>query len=173
MNKAGEVIASAVTNLDLHDMARAAKTYGVRKVYIITPLEDQKTLVHKIVSHWTRGGGSESNAFRKEALELIEIETSLESAIHEVERFCSEKPKTIMTCARDTGERTSFGDMRQRLDSGEPCLLVFGTAWGLTEGLLESADYVLEPIRGNSDYNHLSVRSAASIILDRLLSEYR
>jgi len=31
--------------------------------------------------------------------------------------------------------------------------------------------YILEPIRGNAKYNHLSVRSAVSIILDRLLGE--
>jgi hypothetical protein len=171
INKAGEIIASAVTNLDLHDIARAAKTYGVKKVYIVTPLEDQKELVHKIVSHWTRGSGSEYNGLRKEALQLIEIEASLESVASRIEGFCSVKPKTIMTCARDMAERTCFEDIREKLKTGDPHLLVFGTAWGLAEGLLDSADYILEPIRGNTGYNHLSVRSAASIILDRLLPE--
>jgi hypothetical protein len=31
---------------------------------------------------------------------------------------------------------------------------------------------VLAPIRGNTSYNHLSVRSAAAIILDRLLGGF-
>ncbi|MBA3027388.1 MAG: RNA methyltransferase [Desulfobacteraceae bacterium] len=171
INKSGEIIASAVTNLDLHDIARAAKTYGVKKVYIITPLDDQKELVQKIVSHWTLGGGSRYNALRKEALELIEIEESLESAVRHIEAVCSVKPRTIMTCARDVGGRIGFREIREKFESGEPYLLVFGTAWGLAESLLETADYVLEPIRGNTGYNHLSVRSAASIMLDRLLPE--
>jgi hypothetical protein len=50
-----------------------------------------------------------------------------------------------------------------------PHLLVFGTAWGLAEAFISEADYILEPITGSPDYNHLSVRTAAGIILDRLL----
>jgi hypothetical protein len=55
------------------------------------------------------------------------------------------------------------------LQRGQPYLLVFGTAWGLAEPFISEADYILEPISGRTDYNHLSVRSAAGIILDRLL----
>jgi hypothetical protein len=47
-------------------------------------------------------------------------------------------------------------------------VLVFGTGWGLTEEVLGRADDLLEPILGTGAYNHLSVRSAAAIILDRL-----
>jgi hypothetical protein len=42
VNKNGEIIASAVTNLDLHDISRVAKTYGVQAFYVVTPLRDQK-----------------------------------------------------------------------------------------------------------------------------------
>ena len=45
-----------------------------------------------------------------------------------------------------------------------PYLILFGTGWGLTSE-------ILEPIRGKTKYNHLCVRSAVSIILDRLLGE--
>ena len=38
----------------------------------------------------------------------------------------------------------------------------------MTEEVFDKSDYVLEPIGGGGDYNHLSVRSAASIMLDRL-----
>ena len=44
VNKRGEIIASALTNLDLHDIARVARTYGVKGYYVITPLEDQREL---------------------------------------------------------------------------------------------------------------------------------
>jgi hypothetical protein len=57
------------------------------------------------------------------------------------------------------------------LKEGNPYLLLLGTAWGLSENLIAEADYVLEPIKGVSDYNHLSVRSAAAIIMDRLMGE--
>ena len=48
-------------------------------------------------------------------------------------------------------------------------LLVFGTAWGLEKNLTRNADHALEPIEGNSGFNHLPVRGAVAIILDRLL----
>ncbi|MBR0179914.1 MAG: RNA methyltransferase, partial [Firmicutes bacterium] len=35
--------------------------------------------------------------------------------------------------------------------------------------VVERADFRLPPIYGREGYNHLSVRSAASIIIDRLL----
>ena len=36
---------------------------------------------------------------------------------------------------------------------------------------MNMSDYILEPIRANSKYNHLSVREAVAIILDRLFGE--
>lgn len=53
-------------------------------------------------------------------------------------------------------------------EPGAPLVLVLGTGWGLVEEILEKADVILEPIRGMGDYNHLSVRAAAAIMLDRL-----
>jgi len=49
-------------------------------------------------------------------------------------------------------------------------LILLGTGWGMPEELVSSCDYILEPILGPGDYNHLSVRNAAAIILDRLFS---
>jgi hypothetical protein len=54
------------------------------------------------------------------------------------------------------------------LKDGNLYLLIFGTAWGLPENFIAEADYILNPVIGNTDYNHLSVRSAVAIILDRL-----
>ena len=61
VNKRGETIASAVTNLDLHDISRTAKTYGLKSFYVVSPLKDQKTLVQRIISHWTTGAGAVYN----------------------------------------------------------------------------------------------------------------
>ena len=38
VNKNGMIIGSAVTNMDLHDIARAGRTFGVRGYYVVTPL---------------------------------------------------------------------------------------------------------------------------------------
>jgi hypothetical protein len=56
---------------------------------------------------------------------------------------------------------------------GKPVLVVFGTGWGLAPTVVESADALLEPVRGvREEYNHLSVRAACAIILDRLLGKH-
>ena len=171
INKNGDIITSAVTNLDLHDMARAGKTYGVRAFYVVTPLEDQKTLIKRIVSHWVSGMGAKYNPKRREALELIRTRDSLEEVIDHIGLENENLPKTVVTCAREVPGRIGFKKFRKMLKQGDPYLLVFGTAWGLSDDCMSKADYVLDPIKGNADYNHLSVRSAASIILDRLLGD--
>ena len=169
VNKNGSTIASAVTNLDLHDMSRAAKTYGVQSLYVVTPLADQKALVEKIVSHWLSGYGSIYNPKRGKALELICIKDSLDDVVDHIRSNGKGPPKIVATCARDSHRSISFGKFREMLKSGSPYLLVFGTAWGLSKDFIAGADYILEPIKGNTGYNHLSVRSAAAIILDRLM----
>ena len=47
-------------------------------------------------------------------------------------------------------------------------MLLFGTAGGISPNLLDKADVVLEPLGGNFTYNHLSVRTAVAIFIDRL-----
>ncbi|MFW6237145.1 MAG: RNA methyltransferase, partial [Desulfosudaceae bacterium] len=86
VNKSGQVIASAVTNLDLHDIARAARTYGVAGFYVVTPLEDQQRLVERIVNHWTVGDGARYNPKRAEAMALIRLAATLEAARQEITR---------------------------------------------------------------------------------------
>ena len=46
---------------------------------------------------------------------------------------------------------------------------MLGTGQGLSNELLNKADFLLAPLKGMPHYNHLSVRSAAAIILDRWL----
>lgn len=169
VNKKGETIASAVTNLDLHDIARAARTYGVRSFYVVTPLKDQQTLVNQLISHWTGGAGAEYNPARKAALELIRIVHSVEDVQEDIRKQQDKKAVTVATCAKEHLRNLPFRRLRQMLDDGNPYLLMFGTAWGLSPDFISAADHILEPVKGNTDYNHLSVRSAVSIILDRLL----
>ena len=171
VDKNGEIIASAVTNLDLHDISRAAKTYGLRSFYVVTPLEDQKELVLRIISHWTNGIGATYNPKRRTALELIRVKDSFSEVLDQVADTENDYPITIATCARRYPTNISYEKFRAMLNNGKPYVLTLGTAWGLAQEFISKADYVLDPIAGKTDYNHLSVRSAAAIILDRLLGK--
>lgn len=170
-NKNGDVIASAVSNLDLHDISRVAKTYGIRAFFVVTPLADQRELVERIVSHWTEGVGGRYNPDRKEALRLIRVAVSLDAVRKEIAANHESMPVTVVTDAKPHPRNISYNALGDMLDAEHPCLLLFGTAWGLTREFIEEADYVLAPIMGQTGYNHLSVRSAAAIVLDRLLGK--
>jgi hypothetical protein len=168
-NKNHQRIASAITTVDLHDISRLARTYAVKKFFVVTPLHDQQMLAKKICSHWTEGFGAQYNRYRKEAIQLVEIVPSLELAIGVIEQREGETPTTIATDAsKPDDRRISYTHLRSMLRDKKVINLVFGTAWGLDQTVLKEADYVLDPISGTTGYNHLSVRSAAAIILDRL-----
>jgi hypothetical protein len=169
-DKRGDVVATAVTNMDVHDLARIGKTFGVRGIYIATPIRALRLLAEKILSHWKSGFGAGYNETRRDALALVRTVADLDTAILEVERDTGERPVLIATSAKRTPERTSFADLRARLAASTLAhLLILGTGWGLTKEIVERADLVLEPIDGVGDYNHLPVRAAAAIMLDRLL----
>ena len=169
IDKRGDIIASALTNLDLHDISRAAKTYGVKSFYVVTPLADQKVLAKKIIAHWTGGAGAVYNPDRRSAFELIKVKHSIIDVVEDINGTEKSYPKKVVTCARRYSASIGFAEFKNMLESGIPHLLIFGTAWGLAESLISEADFLLEPIAGTTGYNHLSVRSAAAIILDRLL----
>lgn len=170
LNKHGEEIASAITNLDLHDIARVATTYGVAGFYVVTPLIDQQELAASIVAHWISGYGAVYNAKRKEAFANVWIKDNLDEVIRSIQaREGGCRPCTIATTSRTHDRSASFRLLREKLAEGHPHLLLFGTAWGLVPRVIRESDMVLQPICGPTAYNHLSVRGAAAIILDRLL----
>jgi tRNA (guanine37-N1)-methyltransferase len=169
-DKNGQVVTTAVTNMDIHDIARSGRTYGLSAFFVVTPVKALQKLALKIIDHWERGYGSQYNTTRKEALALARICGTLDDAIIAIERDTGDKPIVIATSARRTQNRASFALLRDMLNrETRPFLILFGTGWGLTETILLQSDYVLEAVEGRGDYNHLSVRSAAAIILDRLL----
>ena len=171
VDKKGETIAAAVTALDLHDIARAAKTYGVGSFYVVTPLEDQQELVRRITAHWVSGSGSRYNPDRRQALELIRLKPSLNAVLEELAGGGNGTPTVVVTSARMGDSNLSYAGLRALAEENTPLLLLFGTAWGLADGPIDAADFRLAPIAGGSNYNHLSVRSAVSIILDRMLGD--
>jgi len=173
LNRMGETITSAVTNLDIHDIARVAATYELAGYFVVTPLPEQQELVRELTAHWI--DGASPNIDRKAALSLVRITASLEETCREIERDTAECPVVIATSARDRGRCKAWQELRGELEATEehaaPLLLLFGTASGLAEEVFEQASATLEPVEPQRIYNHLSVRSAVAITLDRLLGD--
>jgi len=169
VNRRGEVIGSAVTNLDLHDIARACRTFGVDTYWVVTPFVRQQELSAQIIGHWREGHGKTANPDRGEALSLIRLRTELNEVIEETRAKWGRALVVIATCAGGRQEMITYPGLRQKMNEGIPVLLLFGTAWGLAPEVFAQVDGTLPPIHGPGNYNHLSVRSAVSIILDRLL----
>ena len=170
LDKQGAVITSSITNIDLHDIARSCRTYNIESLYIVHPTKILRRLSEKICEHWDTGYGSTYNPNRKEALSLLRIVPELNDAIMDLKERFGRNPVIVTTSARAAANTTTYDDFRIRLSNSEdPHLLLFGTGWGLTDEVMNLAQYRLEPINGRGNYNHLSVRSAAAIILDRLL----
>lgn len=170
LNRVGDIIASAVTNLDLHDLARSCCTYGVPACYIVTPLVDQRALANRLTTHWIDGKGGELLPERREALKLLSVVESVDSAKQDIFDRTGKMPVQWASTARKGKGSLAHGRARALLESGDrPFLLLLGTGWGMAPEVIEQSDAVLDPIPGVNAYNHLSVRSAASIFLDRLL----
>ncbi|HQN18752.1 MAG TPA: RNA methyltransferase [Syntrophobacteraceae bacterium] len=170
LNRRGEVIASAVTNLDLHDLARTARTYEVPACYIVTPLQDQQVLIGRLLDHWCRGIGRALHPDREAALKRLKIVDGLGAVQEEIRSQWGESPVKWATTAKELPGTLSHDEARRRLaHASRPHLLLLGTGWGLAPTVMEEVDAVLTPIKGRGGYNHLSVRCAAAILMDRLL----
>ena len=167
-NKRGDIIASALTTIDMHDIARASITFGVRGVFIVTPLLDQQILAREVINHWIHGAGGVLNPHRREALSLIRVVSSFEDAVAQVAGEIEGPMITVATSAAMGENSVPVASVRAELGRGKTVLLALGTAWGLSKGFINGCDILIEPINGVNGYNHLSVRSAASIILDRI-----
>lgn len=184
LDKAGGVVTTALTNLDVHDLARSARTYGCTDYFVVHPIAAQRELATRIVEHWTEGSSAKRIPDRKDALAVVRPVETLAAAIsalgsspssHETPPSApQQKVEVWVTAARSIGAPITFAAARARLQQeGPPVLLVFGTGWGLAPSITDAADAVIEPIRGAGEWNHLSVRAACAIALDRLLSPDR
>ncbi len=170
-NKLGELVTTSVTNLDIHDISRSCRTFGVKNYFIITPFVAQKELVDSILGHWEQDKANAFNPDRQNALSIARCVDSIETAIDKITEIEGQKPLIAVTGANFESYDGDVSQLTKKLESGNmPCFLLFGTGWGLHPIALEKADFKLSPINSkNSDgYNHLSVRSAVAIYLDRL-----
>lgn len=171
LNKFGKVSITSLTNLDIHDIGRVSRTYGIGRYFLCTPVNDQQCLAKRLLGHWVAGSGAAGNPDRSEALSGIEVLDDLEAAKKRVVALSGMEPSVVATSARLGKNSVTPGYVRG-LAHDRPVLLVLGTGHGLAPELMRGSDHILRPLRFLSDYNHMSVRSAASIILDRTLGDY-
>ena len=172
-NKHRQVVTTAFTNLDIHDIARTCRTYGLARYYLVTPSVEQSQLIQRIVTHWDAGWGATYNPDRREALSIVRTVGSLQDAVDDLQLSAQPPVSVVVTGAARRPDAVTFSELRRRLqDKKQQYLLVLGTGWGLAEEQFERASEILEPIQGIGSYNHLPVRSALAIMLDRLLGTY-
>ena len=169
LNRNGRIVTSAITSLDLHDIARSAHTYGVRAMYVVHPVAEQRAFALRVLDHWRLGYGRLYDSRRREALDLVEVVEDLEAALKAAEVLAKAFPLLVYTSASASGG-ASYRELRSKVENieGPPIMLMFGTGFGLAPAMRERADVVLDAVCGPAEYNHLSVRAAASVILDRL-----
>lgn len=171
-NRQGAAIATAITNLDLHDISRSALTFGASAFFVVHPVLAQRALVERLVEHWTLGPGGRRVEDRRHAMELVRPAEDVDAALL---GFGAEGPAELWVTSAESGAgQLGHDEARLRLASpGPPVVLAFGTGWGLADTCLSRAQVRIAPVlgKGPGGYNHLSVRAAAAILLDRLTSE--
>lgn len=166
--------------MDIHDISRSCRTFGVKGYFLVTPIEDQHELVGRIVSHWRTEKSKQYHPDRVEAVSLVEMAHDFEEVKAAIRAKHPEsegwqQPEVVMTDASPFSNNASYADYRKELASPtrgkRPMILVFGTGWGISETFYPEVHRILAPVygpEGHGGYNHLSVRSAVAIILDRL-----
>jgi len=171
-NKKMEIFTTSITNLDLHDIARTARTYDVDGFFVVHPTPGQRQLGEEIASYWREGYGAVYNPDRKEAFKTLSLAASLEEVMENLRTVNGRQPLSVATDARIYPNSISYTALKRDIEAGEKdYLLIFGTGWGLAADMMKACDFILDPIEAGRSYNHLSVRSAVAIILDRLLGE--
>jgi len=169
-NRQGEIVATSTTSMDIHDIARSARTYAVARYFVVTPLPSQREIAWRVRGFWTEGEGASENSRRGEALEYVAVAEDLDETLTWIREAEGRDPFLVATSAKATSRPgISYEAMKARLRT-DPCpaYILFGTGWGMTDELIEACDAVLPPIMPNADFNHLSVRAAAAIVLDRV-----
>jgi hypothetical protein len=168
VDRRGDEVVSSVTNLDLHDLARSSRTYGVKGYYVVHPSPDQQALNRRIIKHWEGSYGTQMNPTRKEAFSCLRLVSFWKDVIEEVTREEGESPLVVGTSAKPVPTKKLDLEGLKGILQSRSVILVFGTAYGLSPLWQERLDAFLPPIYGPSAYNHLSVRSAVAIYLDRI-----
>ena len=86
MIKGAGVGNSSVTSIDLHDIARSGATYGLKNLFMVSPLADQQAIMNEFFAFWKSPAGAAYNPGRSQAVCAIEQTLSLEQTIAFIEK---------------------------------------------------------------------------------------
>jgi len=162
---------SSVTSLDLHDIARSSATYGIKNVFMVSPVIDQRAIMNELLDFWKSDDGKKYNITRFQAVSRVVPIPSFQETIEFIEKEEGKKPLVITTSAKthEHPNKIDYFSQGRVWSQDRPVLFIFGTAQGLCDKVIDESDFLLLPIEGMTNYAHLSVRSAVAIILDRWL----
>src|ERR1700733_13337267 len=132
VDRNGHIVTSAITSLDLHDIARSAHTYDVKRAYIVHPIVEQREFAATVIDHWRFDFGRAFDGRRREALETIKIVDSLDGAIADASTVAGARPLIVHTSARTSGGMKT-SELRAKMESADapPMMILFGTGFGL------------------------------------------
>ncbi|MCX6094075.1 MAG: RNA methyltransferase [Candidatus Bipolaricaulota bacterium] len=172
-NREGDIVATSVTSLDIHDIARSARTYGVARYFVITPVPTQQAIAERVHSFWTDAERIDDKSRRGEAIEYVVVASDLDETLEFIEKAEGRAPFVVATSARPSPKnRIGFDELRLRLRTdAQPVYILFGTGWGMADELIDACDAILPSIMPDADFNHLSVRAAVAIVLDRVAGD--
>jgi len=170
VDRNAKIVTTALTSFDVHDIARSAMTYGLANYHVVTPVTSQRDKAVFIAAQWM---GDAQGEHRARALELVRVAASVDEVVAELTARYGVAPIVVASSARTDSfpgvpRRTAAGLVAELEFLAQPMLVLLGTGWGLADALIPSVSRVVAPIEGASDWNHLSVRSAAAILLDRM-----
>ena len=167
--------------MDIHDISRSARTFGLKRYFIVTPIDVQHDLVGRILGHWSSDRSREYHPDRVEAVSRVRLARDFNEVKAAIKAECGEEPEVVLTDASplpsSVAKSSSYAEYRRELEDDvtrtKPVVVVFGTGWGISDVFYPEVHRILAPVYGPKDaeggeYNHLSVRAAVAIILDRL-----
>lgn len=167
LDRNGRIVATSINSMEIHDLSRICMTYDVKLCYIVTPLERQIDMLKAIKRYWLEGPGLTYNRERAETLKRLKEVESVEEVLREIQEEGT--PFILGTSATHRGKgKVSEADVR-RIQKDRPVLILLGTGYGLADETLSLCDAMLPPIRGRTGFNHLPMRVAAGILIDRIL----
>ena len=172
-NREGDIVATSVTSIDIHDIARSARTYGAARYFVITPVPTQQGIARRVHDFWTDAERIDDKSRRGEAIEYVRVAADLDDTLEEIGKAEGRSPFVVATSARPSPKnRIGFDELRCRLRTdAQPVYILFGTGWGMADELIDACDAILPSIMPDADFNHLSVRAAAAIVLDRVAGD--
>ena len=81
LDRGGAVVTTAITNLDLHDIARSAHAFGLSDFFVVHPIAAQRELAQRVKAHWTAGSGARRIPDRSPALGILRVVPSLDDVL--------------------------------------------------------------------------------------------